>query len=93
MNQTYQIVLILKGIVQRSDPLTISIHQDISLFSEASCLKEERGKKPLSTSTSSFHRMDIYGCFMGLFKITEQRSLFIGIQSAQVTSQGISAGL
>jgi len=44
MNQTYQIVLILKGIVQGSNPLTVSIHQNISLFSEASCLKEERGK-------------------------------------------------
>lgn len=44
MNQTYQIVLILKGVVQRSDPLTISIHQDVSLFSETSCLKEERGR-------------------------------------------------
>lgn len=29
---------------------------------------------------------------MGLFQITEQRSLFIGIQSTQVTCQGISAG-
>lgn len=44
MNQTYQIVLVLKGIVQCSNPLTISIHEDISLLSEASCLKEERGK-------------------------------------------------
>lgn len=44
MNQTYQIVLVLKGIVQCSNPLAISIHQDISLFSEASCLKGERGK-------------------------------------------------
>lgn len=37
-DHTYQIVFILKRIVQRSNPLTVSIHQNISLFSETSGL-------------------------------------------------------
>lgn len=36
--QAYQVVLILKGVVQRRDPLAVTIHQHITLFSKASCL-------------------------------------------------------
>lgn len=31
---TYQVVLVLEGVVQRGDPLTVPVHQHVSLFPE-----------------------------------------------------------
>lgn len=36
----YQIILILKGVVQGGDPLTISIHQHVAFFPETCRLQE-----------------------------------------------------
>lgn len=36
--QAYQVVLILKGIVQCSDPLAVTVHQHVALFSETRSL-------------------------------------------------------
>ena len=37
-SHTYQVIFILKGIVQRGDPLAVPIHQHVALFPETSRL-------------------------------------------------------
>lgn len=38
VTHTYQVIFILKGIVQRGDPLTVPVHQHIAFFPETSRL-------------------------------------------------------
>ncbi len=40
--KAYQEVVILKGVVQSGDPLTVSIYQHIPLLSETRCLERRR---------------------------------------------------
>lgn len=45
----YQVIVILKGIMQGRDPLAVSIHQNVPLFSETGSLQNKGGNKYTDT--------------------------------------------